>query len=123
MVGALDPGDKPQLLVIRCATWNVRGFLAPPCPAVHKTYAVVMLGYILSRAVGLYSLIILLWVITSWFPQLRRHEIVRAVGRICEPPLGVARRIIPNTGSIDLSPMLVIVLLQVLAGALLRLPF
>jgi len=82
-----------------------------------------MLGYILSRVVDLYSLIILFWVITSWFPRLRRREIVRTVGRACEPVLGVARRIIPNTGRLDFSPVLVIVLLQVLASALRRLAF
>ncbi|MFH1184900.1 MAG: YggT family protein [Chloroflexota bacterium] len=82
-----------------------------------------MLGYILSRAIDFYSLIILFWVITSWFPRLRRHEIVRTVGRACEPVLGVARRIIPSSGGIDLSPMLVIILLQVLAGVLRRLAF
>lgn len=83
----------------------------------------MMLGYLLSRGVDLYSLIILAWVVTSWFPDTRRHEAVRLVGRVCEPVLGVARRIVPSTGRIDFSPVLVIILLQVLSNALRGLPF
>lgn len=78
----------------------------------------MMIGYILSRVVDLYSLILLFWIITSWFPQLRRHQIVRAVGRVCEPPLEIARRIIPSTGGVDFSPMLVLFLLQLVANGL-----
>lgn len=80
-------------------------------------------GYILSRAVHLYSLVIVVWVVTSWLPDLRRYQVVRWLGRIAEPPLRLARRLIPATGGIDFSPMLVIILLQVLANALLRAPF
>ena len=65
------------------------------------------LGYILSRAVDLYSLVILAWVVTSWFPAARRHEVVRLLGKVAEPPLRVAGRIVPSTGGIDFSPMLV----------------
>ena len=74
----------------------------------------------LDRLIDLYSLIILFWVITSWFPRMRRHEFVHLVGRVCEPILGIARRIIPNTGGLDFSPILVIVLLQVVANGLRR---
>lgn len=81
------------------------------------------LGYIISRAVDFYSLLMLVWVVTSWFPAARRHEIVRLVGRACEPLLGVARRIIPSTGGIDFSPVLVIFLLQAVANGLRGLPF
>lgn len=78
----------------------------------------MMISTILSRVVDLYSLILLFWIITSWTPQLRRHQLVRVVGRVCEPPLVVARRFIPSTGGLDFSPMLVLFLLQLVANGL-----
>ena len=78
------------------------------------------IGYMLSRIVDLYSLVILFWVITSWFPQLRRYQLARLAGRIREPALGLARRVIPSTGGVDFSPMLVIFGLQLISNGLLR---
>ncbi len=78
----------------------------------------MMFGYLLAKAVDLYSLIMLVWVIASWFPNARRYELVRLTGRACEPLLRVARRALPATGGFDFSPVLVLFLLQLLASAL-----
>lgn len=74
----------------------------------------------MARVVDLYSLLMLVWVIASWVPQMQRNALVRQVGRLCEPPLRLVRQVLPATGGIDFSPMVVILLLQLLSRALLR---
>lgn len=80
------------------------------------------LGYILAGAVELYLLAILAWVIASWIPSARRYRAVRVVGRVTEPFLRLFRAVIPPMGGLDVSPILAILLLQLLAGWLRGLP-
>lgn len=88
------------------------------------TYLVDMtFGYIVARLIELYSLIMIFWVISSWFPRMRQNAFVRSVGAICEPPLKLVRRVLPTAGGFDFSPIVVIVLLQILARALAQAPF
>jgi YggT family protein len=83
----------------------------------------MMVGYLIAWLIKLYTLIMIFWVVTSWFPRMRRNQIVRFIGTACEPPLRLANKVIPNMGGFDFSPIVVIVLLQVLARALMRAPF
>ncbi|MCB9556354.1 MAG: YggT family protein [Deltaproteobacteria bacterium] len=74
---------------------------------------------IIARAVDVYSLLMLVWVIASWLPKLRAIWLVRQIGRVCEPPLRWVRRVVPATGGIDFSPMVMLVVLQLVARAIL----
>ena len=65
----------------------------------------------------------LVWVVASWVPQLRGHSALRWIGRICEPLLRPVRRLLPISGGIDISPMIVLLGLQLLARWLQRAPF
>ena len=47
----------------------------------------------------------------SWFPISRSNPFVQLVHQITEPLIEPVRRIMPRTGMIDLSPMIVIVVL------------
>ena len=78
---------------------------------------------ILATLVNLYSLVMLVWVVASWVPQLRRHSALRWVERLCEPLLRPVRRVLPVSGGIDFSPMVVLLGLQLLARWLARAPF
>lgn len=49
----------------------------------------------------------------SWFPMSRNNPFVRIIHQITDPLLEPVRRIMPRTGIIDLSAMVVIVLLYV----------
>jgi YggT family protein len=73
------------------------------------------IAYIVRHVIDLYSLLMLIWVIASWVPQMQRNVLVQYVGRVCEPPLRVVRRILPATGGIDFSPMVVLLGLQLLS--------
>ena len=50
----------------------------------------------------------------SWFPVSRDNQFARAVYQITEPLLEPVRRIMPRTGMIDFSAMVVIVILYVM---------
>jgi YggT family protein len=69
---------------------------------------------------SIYNIIILIRVITSWFPVDRRAEWYRLLWNITEPVLAPCRRLVGPIGMIDVSPMVALLLLQV-ATELLRL--
>jgi YggT family protein len=67
--------------------------------------------------VGLYSLVILVYIITSWLRlpySLTLNRIQRFLYDVCEPYLRIFRRVLPSTGAIDLSPMLALITLIVI---------
>jgi YggT family protein len=47
----------------------------------------------------------------SWFPISRSNPIVQLVHQITDPLIEPVRRIMPRTGVIDLSPMIVVIVL------------
>jgi len=63
------------------------------------------------------NLLILARVLLSWIDPRSRGQAARFVYRATEPILRPIREILPRTGMIDLSPMVLIVLLTVLAAA------
>ncbi len=67
--------------------------------------------------VGLYSLVIFVYILSSWLrlpysPTLNRIQ--RFLYDVCEPYLRVFRRLLPSTGGIDLSPLLALIFLIVI---------
>jgi uncharacterized protein YggT (Ycf19 family) len=67
--------------------------------------------------IGLYSLVILVYILSSWLrlpysPTLNRIQ--RFLYDVCEPYLRIFRRLLPSTGAIDLSPILALVFLGVI---------
>jgi len=62
---------------------------------------------------------IFLAVVLSWFPEARRNKISIFVMQIAGPVLRVARKFTPRFGMIDFSPLIVILLIQILRRALL----
>lgn len=92
----------------------------------------VILGPLLRLAVvviDIYMWIVIIGVILSWLVQFRvvntTNRFVYMVGdfihRLTEPALGPIRRLLPNLGGIDLSPMVLILLLYFLKDVLIRL--
>lgn len=63
--------------------------------------------YVLIAAVVARSLM-------SWFPVSRDNQFVRLLNQVTEPLLGPVRRIMPRTGMIDFSAMIVIIVLYVM---------
>jgi YggT family protein len=67
---------------------------------------------ILVRLIGLtanvLTILIFVWVIASWI-LAPYHPIREALDRVVEPLLAPIRRILPMTGPIDFSPMILII--------------
>jgi YggT family protein len=55
--------------------------------------------------------------ILSWFALDARNPLIEVLDQITEPILAPLRRIVPRLGMIDITPLVAIILLQVLAQA------
>jgi len=62
----------------------------------------------------LLSIAIFARAILSWFPLGYNNPVIRFLFNITEPILMPLRRVIPKLGMLDISPMIAIVLLQVI---------
>ena len=62
-----------------------------------------------------YVIAVLLRIVLSWFPPSDGlvGDANRAIVRITEPVLAPVRRILPPLGGLDLSPLVVLIVLQV----------
>ncbi len=73
---------------------------------------------LLARIFDLYSLIVLAAVILSWVRLPPDNPIVRVTSALTEPLLAPIRRILPDLGGLDISPMVLLVALRLLRGLL-----
>jgi YggT family protein len=64
--------------------------------------------------VNLYTLLLLVYAVVSWFPDLRRGRWVYALASVIEPVLLPVRRIVPPLGGLDLAFLVVLLVLQML---------
>lgn len=73
---------------------------------------------LLARLIDLYSLIVLVAVIMSWVSLDRHNPLVTIVRGLTEPVLMPIRNVLPPMGGLDLSPMVLLIALQVVKGFL-----
>lgn len=59
--------------------------------------------------------------LASWFVQDPSNPIVAMLHDITEPIVGPVRRVLPTTGMIDFSPLVALILLQILRQVLVTL--
>ena len=62
------------------------------------------------------TLAIFVRAILSWFPISRDNPFVEVIVQITDPILGPIRRVMPLMGSIDFSPLVAIILLQMISS-------
>ena len=61
---------------------------------------------------------ILIRAVLSWFPGVsRENPLVQIVFQVTEPVLAPLRRVVPTFGFVDLTPLVAIILLQLIQGA------
>ena len=72
-----------------------------------------LLRVLVSVTFSVLELAILVRVIGSWFPALERSRWLRWAWAVSEPLLAPLRRVVPTLGPIDISPMVALLLLQV----------
>lgn len=75
---------------------------------------------VIEGIISFYSFCILAYVLMSWFrPTGIVFDIYRILGQICEPYVGIFRRIMPATGGMDFSPLVAMLVLEYLIRPLL----
>jgi YggT family protein len=72
----------------------------------------------LARLVDIYSLVVLVAVVLSWVRLDPRNPLVTMTRGLTEPILGPIRKVLPPMGGLDLSPLVLLVALQILKGLL-----
>ncbi len=71
---------------------------------------------LLCSLVQIFIYMIIVRVVLSWFPSTSGGVVAQIsyfVGRFTEPVLDWVRRIMPRTGALDLSPLVVLLFLQI----------
>jgi YggT family protein len=82
-----------------------------------------MLYRVIGSIFWLLSLAILLRVLFSWINPDPRNAVVRLIYQITEPILAPLRRYIPPFGGLDITPMIALLLLELLHRFLIGLLF
>jgi YggT family protein len=74
----------------------------------------VNLGGIVAGVGQFYIMLIIVYVLMSWFPMNGAgiQDVYRVIGSLVEPYLSVFRRFIPPMGGMDFSPLIAILVLQ-----------
>ena len=76
---------------------------------------------ILCSLVQIYIYMIIVRVVLSWFPSTSGGVVAQIsyfVGRFTEPVLDWTRLVLPRTGALDLSPLVVLLFLQIVVQRL-----
>lgn len=80
-----------------------------------------LLASIIRTAFTVYTLMILIRVIGSWFPNIQHYKIMQFIAYYVDPYLNLFRRFIPPIGGVlDLSPLIAFFVLQLVQRLLLR---
>lgn len=71
------------------------------------------LGNTLSDLLGIYSWVLIGYILLSWFPNAREYKFGQILSFLCEPFLAPFRRIIPPIGGmLDISPIVALFVLR-----------
>ncbi|MGP4059735.1 YggT family protein [Halobacillus litoralis] len=73
---------------------------------------------ILMTALQIYSWILIIYILLSWFPGARESSFGEVLAKLAEPFLEPFRKIIPPLGMIDISPIVAILVLRFASAGL-----
>ena len=68
---------------------------------------------LLIQAIQIYSYLLIIWVIGSWFPQLRSTDFYRWVDKLVDPYARIFRGVIPSVGGFDFSVIIAFIVLDI----------
>lgn len=80
-----------------------------------------MLQNVLFALIHFYSILILIYCLMSWLPVGASgliEDIRSVLASLCEPYLGLFRKIVPPLGMVDITPIIAILVLQVLRSVI-----
>lgn len=74
-----------------------------------------MIIQLIYYVLWIFELVLLARVLLSWFPNVdRSNPLIQLIYNVTEPVLRPVRDMLPQTGMMDLSPLIVFLVLQVL---------
>ena len=76
--------------------------------------SIISFGYLIRDLLHIYWYLIIISAIKSWFSVFVNHPIFGLIDELCEPLYIYARTIIPSISGIDFSPVIILIVLQVL---------
>ena len=80
---------------------------------------VYMLINVVTTFIGIYTLLLVIRILLTWFPNVNWFDPpFSTLSQLTDPYLNLFRSIIPPLGGIDFSPMLAIIVLQLLSQIL-----
>ena len=116
-VAGLDIPTLVVLFLLECGVTflliRLSGFYAPLAQVLF--FSVLRL---ISLTLWFYTVALFIYVLLSWFADRGVNPMGALLGQLVEPLLRPVRRVLPPIAGFDLSPMLVILLLQAAAIAL-----
>ena len=80
----------------------------------------VFLADLINRIIQLIIIVVIIQAFLSFFMS-PFHPVRQAIDRLVEPMLAPIRRYVPPIGMIDLSPLILIILLEILGSLITRL--
>jgi len=79
-----------------------------------------LISNLITSVINFYVFLVFAYVIMSWFrPSGFLYDVYAMLATICEPYIGLFRRIVPSGGGIDFSPWVAILVLQWIVGPVL----
>jgi len=78
--------------------------------------SVSSIGDLIALLLQLLAIAIFIRALLSWVAPDPRNPIVQALDAVTDPILQPLRQIVPRIGMIDITPLVAIIVLQVLAG-------
>jgi YggT family protein len=109
-----DAVDVPTLCVLivleALATWLLMSIVGFSVSLAVFSYYVLL--RLVALLLWLYIVSIFIYVILSWVGPRSYSPIARVLGDLVNPALNVVRRFVPPIGGLDLSPLIVLILLQ-----------
>ncbi|HEX9875101.1 MAG TPA: YggT family protein [Gammaproteobacteria bacterium] len=117
-----SPGgtDLPTLVILialeAVLTWLLLLLVSASVPAL--TFAWLVLLRVVNLTLWFYTVSIFIYVLLSWLAPGGYSPVGRLLAELNEPILHPVRRLLPPLGGLDLSPLLVLILIQAVRIAL-----
>jgi YggT family protein len=77
----------------------------------------VVIAQLINLVANALTILVFIWVVVSWITP-PYHPVREALDRIVDPLLAPIRRVLPGTGPIDFSPLVLIIGIELLARIL-----
>lgn len=73
---------------------------------------------IINSIISIFTILVFIYSLLGYFLD-PFHPVRQAIGQVVEPMLAPIRKLIPTAGGLDFSPLILIILLQVIGSVLL----